>query len=139
MYHQDPEKYVTLQDIVEAEREAHGIQWPKVGATLALMWLKRWALTECHLCLVCSVDLLGGGLLMLVFSCRGLRFIQILLQSLADGEKDENNPNHIRVNIIKAYEQALKKYHGWFVQRIFKVRIIFPAMFFFHYCFFLVN
>lgn len=120
VYHQDPEKYVTLQDIVEAEREAHGTQWPKVGATLALMWLKRWALTECHVCLVCSVDLL----FMLSLSFRGLRFIQILLQSLADGEKDENNPNHIRVNIIKAYEQALKKYHGWLVQKIFNVRRI---------------
>lgn len=41
-YVKDPERYVTLQDIVEAEREAHSGQWPKVGATLALMWLKRW-------------------------------------------------------------------------------------------------
>lgn len=41
VYLTDPEKYVTLQDIVEAEREAQAAQWPKVGATLALMWLKR--------------------------------------------------------------------------------------------------
>lgn len=41
VYVQDPEKYVTLQHIVEAEREAHAAEWPKVGATLALMWLKR--------------------------------------------------------------------------------------------------
>lgn len=41
VYLQDPEKYITLQDIVEAEREAHPEEWPKVGATLALMWLKR--------------------------------------------------------------------------------------------------
>lgn len=54
--------------------------------------------------------------------CRGLRFIQILLQSLADGEKDENNPNLIRANVVKAYEQALKRYHGWIVQRVFSVR-----------------
>lgn len=52
---------------------------------------------------------------------RGLRFIQVLLQSLADGEKDPNNPNLIKVNVIKAYEQALKKYHGWVVQKIFSV------------------
>lgn len=41
VYVKDPEKYATLQDIVEAEREDQAAQWPKVGATLALMWLKR--------------------------------------------------------------------------------------------------
>lgn len=41
VYVKDPEKYVTLQDIVEGEREDQAAQWPKVGATLALMWLKR--------------------------------------------------------------------------------------------------
>lgn len=91
VYVKDPQRYATLQQILEAEREDHGTEWPKVGATLALMWLKR-----------------------------GLRFIQILLQSLADGEKDENNPNLIKVNINKAYEGALKRYHGWFVRNIFK-------------------
>lgn len=44
-----------------------------------------------------------------------------MLQSLVDGDKDESNPNLIRVNITKAYEMALKKYHGWFVQKLFKV------------------
>ncbi|XP_008284697.1 glycolipid transfer protein-like [Stegastes partitus] len=95
VYNKNPAKYVTLQDILEAEREEHEVVWPKVGATLALMWLKR-----------------------------GLRFIQILLQSLADGEKDENNPNLIKVNVTKAYEQALKKYHGWVVQKIFTAALI---------------
>ncbi|XP_028317947.1 glycolipid transfer protein-like [Gouania willdenowi] len=95
VYVKDPAKYVTLQDIVEAERLEHGAEWPKVGATLALMWLKR-----------------------------GLRFIQILLQSLADGERDENNPNLIKVNVTKAYEQALKRYHGWIVQKIFNAALI---------------
>ncbi|XP_034564748.1 glycolipid transfer protein-like [Notolabrus celidotus] len=95
VYLKDPEKYVTLQSILEAEREANPAEWPKVGATLALMWLKR-----------------------------GLRFIQILLQSLADGEKDENNPNLMRVNVTKAYEQALKKYHGWMVQKIFSAALV---------------
>lgn len=54
---------------------------------------------------------------------RGLRFIQILLQSLADGERDEQNPNLIRINITKAYDQALKRYHGWIVQKVFKVSV----------------
>ncbi|KAM4533117.1 glycolipid transfer protein-like [Fundulus diaphanus] len=95
VYVQDPAKYATLQAILEAERETYKEEWPKVGATLALMWLKR-----------------------------GLRFIQVLLQSLADGERDENNPNLIRVNITKAYEQALKKYHGWLVQKVFNAALI---------------
>ncbi|XP_072310096.1 glycolipid transfer protein-like [Eucyclogobius newberryi] len=95
VYEKDPQRYDTLQHILEAEREEHGAEWPKVGATLALMWLKR-----------------------------GLRFIQILLQSLADGEKDENNPNLIRVSITKAYEGSLKRYHGWLVQKIFKAALL---------------
>ncbi|XP_062383260.1 glycolipid transfer protein-like [Sardina pilchardus] len=94
IYDSDPEKFGTLQDILTHERGMYGADWPKVGATLALMWLKR-----------------------------GLRFIQILLQSLVDGEKDESNPNLIRVNITKAYEQALKRYHGWLVQKIFKAAL----------------
>ncbi|XP_061703728.1 glycolipid transfer protein-like isoform X2 [Syngnathoides biaculeatus] len=92
VYAKDPQRYVTLQHILEAEREDLAAEWPKAGATLALMWLKR-----------------------------GLRFIQILLQSLADGERDPNQPNHIRVNVTKAYERALKRYHGWLVQKIFKL------------------
>ncbi|KAK5616787.1 hypothetical protein CRENBAI_020474 [Crenichthys baileyi] len=95
VYDQDPAKYVTLQNILETEQETYKEEWPKVGATLALMWLKR-----------------------------GLRFIQVLLQSLADGERDENNPNLIRVNVTKAYEQALKKYHGWIIQKIFQAALI---------------
>ncbi|XP_051907677.1 glycolipid transfer protein-like [Hippocampus zosterae] len=94
VYLKDPQRYVTLQHILESERQDLGAEWPKAGATLALMWLKR-----------------------------GLRFIQILLQSLADGERDLNQPNLIRVNITKAYEQALKRYHGWFVQKIFNTAL----------------
>uniref|UniRef100_A0A3Q0SP47 Glycolipid transfer protein a n=1 Tax=Amphilophus citrinellus TaxID=61819 RepID=A0A3Q0SP47_AMPCI len=93
-YDSNPGRFKTLQQILEAEKEMHGGEWPKVGATLALMWLKR-----------------------------GLKFIQVFLQSLVDGEKDENNPNHIRVNVTKAYEIALKRYHGWFVQQLFKAAL----------------
>lgn len=46
VYMKDPAKYVTLEDIVVSEREAYPAEWPKVGATLALMWLKRWTLPE---------------------------------------------------------------------------------------------
>lgn len=57
---------------------------------------------------------------------RSLRFIQVFLQSLANGEKDESNPNLIRVNVTKAYEVALKRHHGWFLQQFFKVSSGFP-------------
>ncbi|XP_026859291.1 glycolipid transfer protein [Electrophorus electricus] len=95
VYDSDPAKYETLQKILEAERSVYGSNWPKAGATLALMWLKR-----------------------------GLRFVQIMLQSLADGDRDENNPNLIRVNITKAYDGALRRYHGWIVQKVFKAALL---------------
>ncbi|XP_063050444.1 glycolipid transfer protein [Engraulis encrasicolus] len=94
VYDTNPSRFKTLQNILEAEKEMHRSQWPKVGATLSLMWLKR-----------------------------GLRFIQVLLKSLVDGEKDVNNPNLIRINVTKAYDIALKKYHGWLIQQLFKAAL----------------
>ncbi|XP_057688525.1 glycolipid transfer protein [Corythoichthys intestinalis] len=94
VYDTNPGRFRTLQQILEVEKEMYGSQWPKVGATLALMWLKR-----------------------------GLRFIQVFLQSLLDGEKDENNPNLIRVNVAKAYELTLKRYHSWWVQQLFRAAL----------------
>ncbi|XP_029427211.1 glycolipid transfer protein [Rhinatrema bivittatum] len=94
VYDTNPTKFKTLQQILEGEKEMHPSQWPKVGGTLALMWLKR-----------------------------GLKFIQVFLQSIADGERDEQNPNLIKVNATKAYEIALKKYHGWMVQKLFSAAV----------------
>ncbi|XP_061842382.1 glycolipid transfer protein isoform X1 [Nerophis lumbriciformis] len=94
VYDTNPGRFRTLQQILEVEKDMHGSQWPNVGATLALMWLKR-----------------------------GLRFIQVFLQSLLDGEKDENNPNLIRANVTKAYELTLKRYHSWWVQQLFRAAL----------------
>lgn len=47
----------------------------------------------------------------------------VLLQSISDGERDEEHPNLIRVNAMKAYEIALKKYHGWMLQKLFMVSV----------------
>lgn len=47
----------------------------------------------------------------------------VLLQSISDGERDEEHPNLIRVNAMKAYEIALKKYHGWMLQKLFTVSV----------------
>ncbi|XP_008333756.1 glycolipid transfer protein [Cynoglossus semilaevis] len=94
VYDTNPGRFKTLQQMVEAEKEMYGAEWPRVGATLALMWLKR-----------------------------GLRFIQVFLQSLVDGEKDDNNPNLIQANVTKAYEIALRRYHSWFVQQLFKAAL----------------
>uniref|UniRef100_A0A3Q2XPZ8 Glycolipid transfer protein a n=1 Tax=Hippocampus comes TaxID=109280 RepID=A0A3Q2XPZ8_HIPCM len=93
VYDTNPGRFRTLQQILEVEKEMYGTQWPKVGATLALMWLKS------------------------------LRFIQVFLQSLLDGEKDENNPNLIRVNVTKAYELTLKRYHSWWLQQLFRAAL----------------
>ncbi|EPQ20419.1 Huntingtin [Myotis brandtii] len=41
VYNTDPAEFQTLQNILEAQKETDGAEWPKVGATLALMWLKR--------------------------------------------------------------------------------------------------
>ncbi|KAM3867416.1 glycolipid transfer protein [Diretmus argenteus] len=94
VYDSNPARFKTLQQILEAEKEMYGAAWPKAGATLALMWLKR-----------------------------ALRFIQVLLQSVVDGEKDDSNPNLIRVNATKAYEIALRKYHSWLVQKLFQAAL----------------
>ncbi|XP_048450232.1 glycolipid transfer protein, partial [Rhincodon typus] len=94
VYETNPTKFRTLQLILEGEKEQYGTEWPNVGATLALMWLKR-----------------------------GLKFIQVMLQSIADGERDDSNPNLIRVNATKAYELTLKKYHSWIVQRLFSAAV----------------
>ncbi|XP_067910861.1 glycolipid transfer protein isoform X2 [Heterodontus francisci] len=94
VFETNPTKFKTLQLILEGEKEQYGTEWPKVGATLALMWLKR-----------------------------GLKFIQVMLQSIADGERDDANPNLIRVNATKAYEMALKKYHGWLVHGLFSAAV----------------
>ncbi|XP_070263636.1 glycolipid transfer protein-like [Myotis yumanensis] len=94
MYNTDPAKFRTLQNILDAENEMYGAEWPKVGATLVLMWLKR-----------------------------GLRVIQVFLQCMCDGEQDESHPKFICLNATKAYEMALKKYHGWIVQKTFQAAL----------------
>ena len=45
----------------------------------------------------------------------------MFLQSVADGERDEANPNLLRVNFSKAYDASLRKYHGWLMQNLHKV------------------
>ncbi|XP_045647423.1 glycolipid transfer protein isoform X2 [Ursus americanus] len=45
VYDTNPAKFQTLQNILEVEKEMYGAEWPKVGATLALMWLKRASAT----------------------------------------------------------------------------------------------
>ncbi|XP_036597039.1 glycolipid transfer protein-like [Trichosurus vulpecula] len=95
VYHKNPSRYRTLQNILEIEKEQYGPEWPRAGpGTHGLMWLKR-----------------------------ALRFIQVLLQSICDGERDESRPDLILVNVTKAYEVALKKYHGWLLQIAFQTAL----------------
>ncbi|XP_036153296.1 glycolipid transfer protein-like [Myotis myotis] len=94
MYNTDLAKFRTLQDILEEEKGMYGAEWPKVGATLVLMWLKR-----------------------------GLHFIWVFLQCMCDGEQDESHPKFICLNATKAYEVVLKKYHGWIMQKTFQAAL----------------
>lgn len=81
----NPEKFVTLQDIVNAEIEEKTTK-AKNSATDALLWLKR-----------------------------ALTFIRVFLEVVLTGEQD------LVKCAKKAYEDSLKKYHGWMVQGIFSL------------------
>ncbi|XP_075912728.1 glycolipid transfer protein [Petromyzon marinus] len=94
VYLTDPVRLSTLRGLVIHERDAGDAEWPRSGATLALMWLKR-----------------------------GLRFIQTLLQSLVDGVRDERHPNHMTVNATLAYTASLRRYHGWLVRGVFSAAV----------------
>lgn len=49
---------------------------------------------------------------------RTLEFIQVFLDTVLSGEEDLVKCAH------KAYEDVLKRYHGWIVRGIFHVSII---------------
>lgn len=41
VYNTDLARFQTLQNILEVEKEIYGGEWPNVGATVVLIWLKR--------------------------------------------------------------------------------------------------
>lgn len=84
-YDTNPEKFVTLQDIVNSEIEEKTTK-AKNSATDALLWLKR-----------------------------ALSFIRVFLEEVMTGEED------LVKCAKKAYENSLKKYHGWMVQGVFSL------------------
>jgi len=84
-YDTNPEKFVTLQDIVNSEIEEKTTK-AKNSATDALLWLKR-----------------------------ALSFIRVFLEEVMTGEED------LVKCAKKAYENSLKKFHGWMVQGIFSL------------------
>lgn len=81
----DPEKFKTLQDIVESEIVENSTK-VKNSATDALLWLKR-----------------------------ALQFIIVFLREVLTGEED------LVKCAKKAYENSLKRYHGWMVQGVFSL------------------
>lgn len=93
--------------------EQHWLSCGSKGLTNSMLFFLLFANSAC--------------IITVFFINRGLRFVQVFLQSLVDGEKDDNNPNLIRVNITKAYEIALKKYHGWLVHQLFKVSLVYKT------------
>ncbi|XP_022802378.1 pleckstrin homology domain-containing family A member 8-like isoform X2 [Stylophora pistillata] len=81
----DPEKFKTLQDIVESEIVENSTK-VKNSATDALLWLKR-----------------------------ALQFIIVFLREVLTDEED------LVKCAKKAYENSLKRYHGWMVQGVFSL------------------
>lgn len=81
----DPEKFKTLQDIVDSEIAEKSTK-VKNSATDALLWLKR-----------------------------ALQFIIVFLREVLTGEED------LVKCAKKAYENSLKRYHGWMVQGVFSL------------------
>ena len=53
-----------------------------------------------------------------IFHFRALSFIMVFLQEVLTGEED------LTKCAKKAYEETLKKYHGWMVQSIFSVCLL---------------
>ncbi|KAK2155580.1 hypothetical protein LSH36_236g02033 [Paralvinella palmiformis] len=90
-YNSDQEKFHFLKAILEDELERKCAQ-DKYSSTQALLWFKR---TLEYITL----------------------FLQILIEDHKSGTKTENMGPFIR----RAYDETLKKYHGWLVQKVFSV------------------
>lgn len=71
VYDTNPARFKTLQQILEAEKEMYGAEWPKVGATLALMWLKRSENFELADCYGVCVHLRNDGSNLFIFIHQG--------------------------------------------------------------------
>ena len=54
---------------------------------------------------------------------RGLQYISIFMKEIvADHEKGLKTENMVP-HVQKAYEESLKMYHGWIIQKVFTVSI----------------
>ena len=54
---------------------------------------------------------------MIIFYCRIIEFVGVFLEAVLSGEED------LVKCANKAYEDVLKRYHGWIIRGIFHVRV----------------
>ncbi|ELT88921.1 hypothetical protein CAPTEDRAFT_199242 [Capitella teleta] len=93
IYITDHEKYSEFRPILQDEIERN-LTREKNSATNSLLWLKR-----------------------------ALQFIACLLDQIVKDEAKEEPSESIVPFCLVAYENALKRYHGWMIQKVFQVLI----------------
>ena len=121
-YDAAPSKFPTLQSIVDSEI-AEGTSKGSKSCTVGLLWLKRCSLKPvCHSVSVANAETsvryyTPWGVYVIL--CRALEFICVFLETVVGGEEDLVKAAH------KAYDESLRKYHGWIVRGIFSVSVAF--------------
>lgn len=90
-YDKNPERFKTLNDMLEEEIETKTTT-AKESAATALLWLKR-----------------------------GLEYIRSFLVLVLEDHRNGTKTEKLVGFIKQGYEATLKKYHGWMIQKIFGV------------------
>ncbi|XP_014678560.1 PREDICTED: glycolipid transfer protein-like [Priapulus caudatus] len=92
-YLEDPEKFRTLNDLIDWELELiHLKSPPKVSVIDALLWLKR-----------------------------GLQYISVLLGAIVKDHRDGRQSELMSEHAASAYERTLKPHHNWMTQKLFQL------------------
>ena len=117
-YDTAPDKFPTLQSFVESEI-ADGTNKGSKSCTVGLLWLKRYIKSSnMSMSMIISERSESSTYIhVCAFGHRALEFICIFLEAVVAGEEDLVKCAH------KAYNESLKKYHGWIVSGIFSVSL----------------
>ena len=98
-----------ISDIVHAEAKD-----PDSIAIDALLWLYRYTRKFSNKRLF----------MQLILPFRALEFTMMILEGIVLETRSGTINDDIRPLCSKAYEQTLKNYHGWMVQKIFGVNVV---------------
>lgn len=63
------------------------------------------------------------GIDALLWLKRALEYVHVFLTCLVDESKLDLHPEDLSAYFNKAYEQKLKPFHGWFIQKIFGIMV----------------